>query len=345
MTAIVFVEPAFQRDGRSVSHPYFDHSLVNSMSLARKEFHDVWENNFDKEFSALLRAVSRAGGSEALLGMDMEFPGFICEDPQFSSEEVHYEALRKNIDQMWPIQLGVAVVGPDGAHYGIWTFNLQFDSDTDSHTEESLAFLRRAGIDFPRHQSNGINRSIFGKRLVHSSLVGQQAPRWLTFSGSYDWGYLLKLVTFGRALPGVACTFHRALSIFCPKRQDLRDFLPEGSLEALGRQHGVARWGRAHTAGSDALLTAELFMMVANPQLVPHNSAKVDEDHQKIWGEISSYADNWYANDSDGWHTNSFQHWEGNAWEFHSHGNNDCGALVNSFPWNSYGLQSWEIGL
>merc|ERR1719491_2736757 len=101
-------------------------------------FHDVWQCDFDREFSALLGAVSRAGGSEAILAMDMEFPGFLYEDPQCASDEAHHEALRSNIDLTWPIQVGIAVVGVDGMHHGVWSFSLEFDADVDAHTARSL---------------------------------------------------------------------------------------------------------------------------------------------------------------------------------------------------------------
>lgn len=333
MTAIVC-----QRDAwAGVSHVYADPLPAQNTVLAKMMFHDVWQCDFDREFSALLGAVSRAGGSEAILAMDMEFPGFLYEDPQFASDEAHHEALRSNIDLTWPIQVGIAVVGVDGMHHGVWTFNLEFDADVDAHTARSLAFLRQAGLDFPRHRTTGISRLVFGQRLLHSILVGAHAPRWLTFSGSYDWGYLLKLVTFGRALPGEASTYRRALSIYCPVRQDLRDFLPEGSLEVLGRRHGVTRRGRAHTAGSDALLTAELFVLLASIQSEIRADAKLEGGQHELWCE-TPYA---YPSDVESWHENTSADWEGGAWMPQSQAYNDCVDFWDSPSWNSFGIESW----
>merc|ERR1719162_2658755 len=117
-------------------------------------------------------------------------------------------------------------------------------------------------MDFYRHRTEGISALAIGQRLANSRLVGALAPSWLTFSGSYDWAYLLKLVTLGRALPSQPSTFEKVLSVYCPKRLELRDLLPTGSLEVLGSKHGVKRWGKPHTAGSDALLTLELFVLL-----------------------------------------------------------------------------------
>jgi len=131
-----------------------------------------------------------------------------------------------------------------------------------------VAFLRAAGIDFPRHAKEGIEAATLGRRLAGSVLVGQhgRVPWWVTFSGNYDLGYLLKLLTSNRPLPRDFGTFDVALSTFCPRRHELRDDLPYGSLDTLAQRHGVKRHGAAHTAGSDALLTLELFLQVSDKQ-------------------------------------------------------------------------------
>jgi hypothetical protein len=53
--------------------------------------------------------------------------------------------------------------------------------------------------------------------------------------------------------------FEVLLEETCAGRHELRDRLPFGSLSTLARSHGVIRHGQAHTAGSDALVTLELF--------------------------------------------------------------------------------------
>jgi len=294
----------------------------------------VWEGNFDEEFNALLRAVSRAGGPEAILAMDMEFPGFLCQSPRFSSESEHHQALCCNVDQLWPIQLGIAVAGANGMNRGVWTFNLRFDANVDAHTEESLTFLRAAGIDFPRHRTQGINALTFGRRLADSSLVGAhgQAPSWLTFSGSYDWGYLLKLVSLGRALPSQASTFDKVLSVYCPKRLELRDLLPTGSLEVLGRKYGVQRWGTAHTAGSDALLTLELFVLVGGPNLRSDFTGELRESQQpEQWTEVAwGDTDEWYPGHAAQWYAGGTQNM------------GNCGIQSSPTSWEKpWGNSTW----
>jgi CCR4-NOT transcription complex subunit 7/8 len=284
-----------------------------------KEFHEVWDENFEEQFSALLSAVSIAGGSSSLCALDMEFPGFLCPDPQFAARADHYKALRYNIDKLWPIQVGIAVCSGDGRHQGVWNFNVRFDAEVDAHTKESIKFLKDAGLDFPRHRSNGVCPLTLGRRIASSILVGphERTPCWLTFSGSYDWGYLLKLVTSGKTLPLLPGMFDQALQFYCPKRRELRDLLPRGSLEVLGRRHGVPRCGAAHTAGSDALLTLDLFVR----EQAARGKSNVDQiAYEKSWHNAEAWDNDWSIE---------------NAWLSHS--------LASSMPpvWNPSTFFPW----
>jgi CCR4-NOT transcription complex subunit 7/8 len=316
---------------------YYEPALAPRVPPTMREFHDVWRYNFDQEFDALLAAVSRAGGPDAILAMDMEFPGFLLKHPRNAPCAADYDALRTNIDRLWPIQLGIAVAGADGIHHGVWTFNLHFDASVDAHTTESLTFLRSAGIDFQRHRIAGISALELGRQLASSALVGPHghAPCWLTFSGSYDWGYLLKLLTMGRALPGLASAFDDMLSMYCPRRQELRDFLPSGSLEALGHSHGVRRWGCPHTAGSDALLTVELFMLIRSSEREFHTAGKLQETEHRYASEMTwhisedwlatSSTYEWYLDASSGQYDDAMTSldWQGANWDFQSQSNDE----------------------
>lgn len=223
---------------------------------------EVWSWNFDAEFSELLAAAAACGDC-AVLGLDTEFPGFLHEEPALASRAVRYQSLRANVNQLQPIQLGMAVAGEDGALYGVWNFNLLFDVAVELHTEASILFLSAAGVDFPRHATEGIDPVLVGRRLAASPLVGRNGsrPRWVTFAGWYDFGYLLKLIRRW-PLPQDVVDFDTVLAAFFPRRHELRDALPRGSLDSLARDFGVKRYGQPHTAGSDALATLELFLQV-----------------------------------------------------------------------------------
>jgi len=237
--------------------PHWDADRCDGGDVIR----EVWAWNFEAEFRAML-AACRYGG--CLTALDMEFPGFVREEPRACSKAVRYQVLRENVDKLWPVQVGIAVAGADRTLIGVWSFNLRFDAQNDASSAAGMVFLRRAGLDFRRHLSDGIPANQFGARLADSPMFRshRQAPWWLTFSGFYDLGYLLKLLSFGKPLPAEAAEFDEQLSSVCPWRYELRDQLPRGSLEALAWSHGVPRRGAAHTAGSDALLTLELFLLL-----------------------------------------------------------------------------------
>lgn len=234
-------------------------SQTRQVTAGPRPVRDVWNWNFKDEFRALLAAVawSREG---AVLALDTEFPGFYCQESRFSSPSQQYEALRMNVDLLRPIQFGISVSDLLGKNLGTWTFNMKFNVHTDLHLEASLAFLEAAGVNFQRHATEGIDAEIFGGHLGRSSLVGvhEDMPQWITFAGKYDFGYLLKLLT-GRPLPATPADFDTSLNVFCPRRFDLQDRVPHGSLEDLVRMYGIERSGSAHTAGSDAQATLELY--------------------------------------------------------------------------------------
>lgn len=297
----------------------------------------VWAWNLDREFGALLAAAAgEAGAGGAILALDMEFPGFLRQEPRQGARAVRYQALRENVDRLRPIQLGAAVAGADGLLRGAWSFNLRFDVDVDLHTAESVAFLRNAGIDFPRHAVEGIEAATLGRRLAGSVLVGQhgRAPWWITFSGSYDLGYLLKLLTSNRPLPRDFGAFDIALSTFCPRRHELRDELPYGSLDNLARKHGVQRHGRAHTAGSDALLTLELFLRVVGAK-----GGTIGRAGESRWTSLWLAEDGSSGGTNSGWEGQWYQGWDNSwdsaKWEASAWGFPFLSSTAPSVPWFS----------
>jgi len=241
---------------------------ARSLSMAAFLAHDdrrvrqVWAHNLNEEFGGLLDALA-ACGPGAYVALDMEFPGLPRERPEHAAREGRYQALRRDADLLQPVQLGLALADAGGALRGAWSFNFRFDVATHLHTEAAIAFLHGAGVDFPQHAAEGIDPAALGWRLVTSPVVGAggNAPWCVTFAGFYDLGYLLKLLT-GQPLPRSVAAFDAALAGLCPQRYELRDWLPHGSLEFLLQEHRLERQGSAHTAGSDALATMELFLRV-----------------------------------------------------------------------------------
>jgi CCR4-NOT transcription complex subunit 7/8 len=193
--------------------------------------------------------------------------------PQFASNEIQYKAVRVNVQLLTPIQMGFAVANGNGQVLGVWNFNLRFDATKDLHLESALKFLTSAGLDFRRHAREGIDCEKLGQRMGASLRAlcgwsGEDAsdsvgPCWVTFSGLHDLGYLLKLLTSGRSPPSSMASFEEALHAFCPHRCELKELLPPyGSLESWVQKLKVPRVGRAHTAGSDAVATLMVFLVV-----------------------------------------------------------------------------------
>lgn len=244
-----------------------------------RTFHEVWDWNLNVEFDAMVAAVK--SGKSSIVALDTEFPGFLRGGCRTVPRDVRYQTLRENVDRLRLIQVGLAVAGTDGSLRGVWNFNLQFDVTVDLHTESAVNFLRRAGIDFDRHAHQGIEAKSLGWRLARSCLVGAHpgTPLWVTFTGEYDFGFLLKLMTCDLPLPHSSGTFDALLATFCPKRHELRSELPTGSLENLSREKRVNRRGMAHTAGSDALLTLEMYLLIVRCK-EPEPAGDLDDEDE-----------------------------------------------------------------
>lgn len=78
--------------------------------------------------------------------------------------------------------------------------------------------------------------------------------------------------------------------------------LPTGSLEMLGRQHGVKRWGSAHTAGSDALLTLDLFVLLGGLEMQPSMELR-ETSAEEQWNNNWNNAVEWYPSNMAHWHS------------------------------------------
>eukprot|EP00933_Yihiella_yeosuensis_P050506 TRINITY_DN48307_c0_g1_i1.p1 TRINITY_DN48307_c0_g1~~TRINITY_DN48307_c0_g1_i1.p1 ORF type:complete len:420 (-),score=97.27 TRINITY_DN48307_c0_g1_i1:269-1528(-) len=241
--------------------------LIASMRKIR----EVWASNLRQEFLTLL-GLLQAAGPGCSIALDTEFPGVLEEGLWMSAKDVQYKGLRSSVELLKPIQLGLALAGSDGTVLAVFNFNLRFDLRQDLHTEASVNFLSAAGIDFSKHAKEGIDPKLLGSLLASSTLVAGSKdasdsnlqaplPRWVTFAGLYDLGYLLKLLV-DDPLPAHFEEFEGVLAAFCPVHTELRDRFPFGSLETLAKDHGVRRTGSAHTAGSDALLTLELHLKI-----------------------------------------------------------------------------------
>lgn len=200
------------------------------------------------------------------IAMDTEFPGVVVRPVGNDiMGDLPYQTLRANCDLLKLIQLGLSFTDengnfPDGC--ACWQLNFKFDLNEDIHAEDSIELLKQSGIDFNKFEKFGIDVQYFGELLMMSGLVLNDEVKWLSFSSSYDFGYLLKTLTCSE-LPQDEHTFMTLLHEYFPKLFDIKYAMSSanvyGGLSYLAEQLQVARIGPIHQAGSDSLLTSQTY--------------------------------------------------------------------------------------
>ena len=200
--------------------------------------------------------------------MDTEFPGVVARPMgEFkSSTDYHYQLLRCNVDLLKIIQLGVTFMdGKGNLPEGIttWQFNFRFNLSSDIYAEDSIELLQNSGIQFARHEHEGIDTMHFAELMIASGLVLMDNVRWITFHSNYDFGYLIALLT-SKNLPTTEAEFFDVLKTYFPNVYDVKYLMNstkslKGGLQEVANTLDISRIGRQHQAGSDALLTGQAF--------------------------------------------------------------------------------------
>ncbi|OWM81966.1 hypothetical protein CDL15_Pgr027164 [Punica granatum] len=237
---------------------------------------EVWAHNLEKEFALIRVALPGC----RIAAIDTEFPGHIFKSQVDGHLIAHlppaetYELMKSNIDALEIIQVGLALSDSCGRlpHFGtpfsyVWQFNFQdFDIETNAYNEESINLLKSQGIDFSKNREMGISSRDFVRQLFLSGLIGGGRPiSWVTFHGSYDFGFMIKMLT-RQPLPTHMLDFLRLLKRFfgfCI--YDVKHMIKScdglyGGLERVAKSLNVDRIaGKSHQAGSDSLLTLQTF--------------------------------------------------------------------------------------
>ncbi|RDW74466.1 CCR4-NOT core DEDD family RNase subunit POP2 [Aspergillus mulundensis] len=188
-----------------------------------------------------------------------------------------------------------------------WQFNFRFSLEEDMYAQESTTMLAKAGIDFATHEKNGIDPLEFGALLISSGLVLLDDVHWVSFHSGYDFGYLMKIMLC-QALPENEEEFHKLLTIFFPSLYDIKYLMKhagrnqavndspltpaaaqiltnlgqKSGLQDIADELGVKRVGIAHQAGSDSLVTGEMFWKMR--QLVFNGKIDDSKYSGQIWG-------------------------------------------------------------
>jgi len=189
-----------------------------------------------------------------------------------------------------------------------WQFNFQFSTKDDMYSEVSVKALQDAGLNFDAIEKDGIDPFVFASKLTDSGLVGLEEVRWVSFHGGYDFGYLTKLLT-NEPLPDDERQFDILMKKWFPSIYDIKylmkwairqhsmggnvtpldnatteilsKFEQKASLEGISESLRLGRLGSAHTAGSDSLLTGNVFFKM---QELIFNDHIPDEHIGKVWG-------------------------------------------------------------
>ncbi|KAJ1620025.1 CCR4-NOT transcription complex subunit 7 [Pavlovales sp. CCMP2436] len=155
---------------------------------------EVWADNLDEEMAYIREIIDRY----PWLAMDTEFPGCVARPiGSFRSRtESNYQNIRCNVDLLNLIQLGITFCDADGIlppGCSTWQFNFKFSLNEDLYAQDSIELLTQAGIDFKKHDVQGISPLYFAELLMVSGVVLNDDVRWISFHSGYDFGYLLKV--------------------------------------------------------------------------------------------------------------------------------------------------------
>ena len=143
--------------------------------------------------------------------------------------------------------------------------------------------LKSTGIDFDKLKKNGIDHKNFGKILKRTGLVLNPDVKWISFHGSYDFAYLLKILD-KESLSSNENKFIYSLGIYFPHYYDIRvlikdiDLYFHGGLNKLISTLKIQRKGIKHQAGSDSIATIEAFhKLIKNGSITKLKMKKLDK--------------------------------------------------------------------
>jgi CCR4-NOT transcription complex subunit 7/8 len=240
---------------------------------------EVFADNFIEE----IKKLSGYLGKYNYVAMDTEFPGVVYHNTT-NTREAYYRTIKTNVDKLKLIQLGITISNENGDYppeCATWQFNLKFDLNNDQYSNESIALLTNSGINFEMLESRGIRHEVFGEYIISSGLVLNEDINWISFHGIYDFAYFLRVVT-NLPLPETENSFFEHLKIYFANLYDIRHLVRfndafRGSLAKLGQELNVARIGTQHQAGSDSLITSEIFFKLKK-EYISDESTRSDKN-------------------------------------------------------------------
>ncbi|KAH0616165.1 hypothetical protein JD844_027088 [Phrynosoma platyrhinos] len=183
---------------------------------------EVWACNLDEEMKKIRQVIRKFN----YVAMDTEFPGVVARPiGEFrSNADYQYQLLRCNVDLLKIIQLGLTFMNEQGEYppgTSTWQFNFKFNLTEDMYAQDSIELLTTSGIQFKKHEEEGIETQYFAELLMTSGVVLCEGVKWLSFHSGYDFGYLIKILTNSN-LPEEELDFFEILRLFFPVIYDVK---------------------------------------------------------------------------------------------------------------------------
>ena len=252
---------------------------------------EVYKDNFVQEMKNLISLLDEYN----YIGMDTEFPGIVYSVSSIT-DDFYFKTMQLNVDSLKLIQLGLTLSNSKGEYpkpYHTWQFNFEFDYIKDKSSQSSMNLLISSGLNFNKMKTNGINHKIFSEHFKNSGLVLNPRINWISFHGSYDFAYLLSNL-LGNSLPEKEDEFTKLLGCYFPNHYDIRILVKEknnlqGGLNKLAGYLDVVREGKIHQAGSDSLVTIDVFWKLIKTGFI--SKEELAENKNILYG-ISNGKDN-----------------------------------------------------
>lgn len=244
-----------------------DRTVHQDMNGTSHIIREVWSDNLEEEIEIMRDTAEQYHW----LAIDTEFPGVVARPtgPFRDNRSYYYQTMRCNVNLLKVIQIGFTFSDDKGKRppNSTWQFNFKFSVNEDLYAQDSIDFLRDCGIDFERHTSQGIDPAEFAMLMTTSGIVLNDEINWLSFHGSYDFGYLLRILS-NQPLPQTEEPFFELLQTYFPSLYDIKHVLrsvndarasSQTGLNKLAEYLDVLRVGPCHQAGSDSYVTSSTF--------------------------------------------------------------------------------------
>ena len=264
-----------------------------SVSNEQPGIMEVYSDNFIEQ----IKVIGELLEDYNFIGMDTEYPGTVY-NVQTLTKDFYYKTMKLNIDSLKIIQLGITLTNykgeyPKNCRYHTWQFNFEFDKKVDKITTSSLNLLEQCGIDFTKLKRKGIKHSTFAEYFMVSGLVLNPEVQWVSFHGCYDFGYLLKLL-LAQPLPETEKEFLSLCDTFFINYYDIKTMVKrmdnlQGGLNKLAQNLEVLREGKTHQAGSDSVVTIDVYFKLRENGVLQDD--KITKDKNCLFG-IANEEDN-----------------------------------------------------